>query len=281
MSDVEHRIYLLGQVGKALFNSRLHRDEELRKGRALMVYPQPTPEEEQNILGLASLLNQLQGAALLQHPKLPLLLAATRDCSPRQVFLFTQGDHNQRYLEFIQKAIRPSDQLLELGAGFGLGSILALKAGAAKAVAVEPHPLMLQALQRNAEANRVNLEVLQGCVVPGQTQGETTFHLVEEAWASNIFEHHQDERTDSVPVPVVSVEKLLKQHQPTVLAMDIQGAELGLFNKLSLESVRELVIAIHTPLLGEKATAETTAAITRHGFELRDIAGWVFHFSRV
>jgi len=200
MSDAEHRIYLLGQIGKALFNSRLHRDEDIRKGRALMVYPQPTPEEEQNILGLASLLNQLQGTALLQHPKLPLVLATTRDCSPRQVFLFTQG--------------------------------------------------------------------------------ETTFHMVEEAWASNIFEHLQEERTDSVSVPVVSVEKLLKQYRPTILAIDIQGAELGLFNQLPLDSVRELVVAIHTPLIGEKATAETTAAILRQGFELRDIAGWVSHFSR-
>lgn len=280
MTPPNNPIHLLGQIGKALFNSRLQRDAQLQRGRALMVYPQPSPEEDQNILGVASLLNQLHSPALLQHPKLPVILAATPDCSARQVYLFTCGDHNQSYLTLLYKAIKTNDILLELGAGLGLGSILAMKAGATRALAVEPNPLMLQAIHRNADANRVEVEVLQGCVVPGQTQGETTFYVVEEAWASNIFDHRAEERTTAVDVPVVNVSALVEKHQPQVLALDIQGAELGLFKKLPLGGVRDIVVVTHTPLIGEKATAETLADITRAGFTLQNMAGWAFHFSR-
>lgn len=280
MSEVEHRIYLPGQIGKALFNSRLHRDDHLRKGRGLMAYPQPSPEEVHHILGVASLLNQLHSPVILQHPKLPLLLSATRECSARQVYLFTAGDHNQPYLDLLKKAVQPGDTVLELGAGLGLGSILAMRLGAKKAIAVEPNPVMQHAINRNAEINKVDIEVRHGCVVPGQVQGETTFHIVEEAWASNIFDHLVEERIESLTVPVINAAKLVEQYQPQVLALDIQGAELGLFTTLSLENVRDIILASHTPLTGEKATAETLATLHRLGFELKEMSGWVFHFSK-
>lgn len=280
MTEVEHRIYLQGQVGKALFNSRLQRDDHLRKGRSLMVYPQPSMEEEWQILGVASLLNQLTSPILLQHPKLPIVLSVGRDCSPRQVFLFTAGDHNQPYLDLLKRTIRQDDTIVELGAGMGLGSILAMKQGARKAIALEPNPHMLEVITRNAEANKVDVETVQGCIVPGQTQGETTYHLTEEHWSSNIFDYRVEDRLQSLALPVVDVSELLKKYQPQILAVDIQGAELGLFSGLNLDSVRDIILVTHTPLIGEKATAETLATITRAGFELKEMAGWAFHFSR-
>lgn len=155
-----------------------------------------------------------------------------------------------------------------------------MKCGAARAVALEPNPTMRQAIARNADINRIAVEVLDGCVVPGQTQGETTFHITEEAWASNIFDHLTEERVESVAVTVVNVAELLKQYQPQVLAIDIQGAELGLFTDLNLDVVRDIILVTNTPLIGEKATAETLATLHRKGFELKEMSGWSFHFGK-
>ena len=79
---------------------------------------------------------------------------------------FGTGDHatTALCLEYLERAIRPREHVLDVGAGSGILSIAAILLGAARAVAVEPDREAAAVLARNVRRNRVGrrIEIVAG-----------------------------------------------------------------------------------------------------------------------
>jgi len=75
---------------------------------------------------------------------------------------FGTGSHptTRLCLAWLERNVRPGDDVLDYGCGSGILAVAAMKLGAASARAVDIDPLALEAARYNAERNRVRVEVI-------------------------------------------------------------------------------------------------------------------------
>ena len=146
-----------------------------------------------------------------------------------------------------QMRLRCGMRVLELGAGVGyIASICAGVAGPENVVSVEANPVMLPVIRGNLERNGFDaVRVLHGAVVgEGSGDSDIAFDPKKVFWAGRIA----DEDTDPeklVSVPQLPLQGLLKDHQPHLVIMDVEGAERHLFDAPWPGHVRAVMMELH------------------------------------
>ncbi len=147
---------------------------------------------------------------------------------------------------------RADDRLLDLGAGAGYVSSQGARImGGGSVVSVEASSGMIEHLRHNLNANGAReAVVLNGAVVGDSHKGDVVRFAMRPAfWASSIAT--EDVRADLVhEVPALRFSELVDTHRPSVVTMDIEGAELELCQQVWPEHVRMLIMEIHTKVYG-------------------------------
>jgi len=180
-------------------------------------------------------------------------------------------------------AVCEGDRVIELGAGIGyLSSFVCTNSKPEQYIAIEANPDLIPVI---AEAHRLNgiedVQILNG-ILTDQSEERFDFYLRAEFWASSM-------EPDSRPymrvekVPKIPASDLFKKVKPTVLLIDIEGAEAELLEGLDLGSVREIVIELHAKVYGANGIGRILRLLSDQGFlpvpENRDTT--VRHFRRV
>lgn len=171
-------------------------------------------------------------------------------------------EHGERAA--MQRHLRVSDRVLDLGAGSGLVSILAARVvGAANVVAVEASPAMQKALHRNLRRNGASrVRVVSAAVVGQAHEGdEVSFSVRGAFWASSIAE------SGTESVPAIRFLDLMDIVRPTFVMMDIEGGELALAGQEWPADVRMIVMEEHPALYPPGAGEEMFASLARAGFK--------------
>ncbi len=152
----------------------------------------------------------------------------------------------------LKRHARTGDRLLDLGAGAGYVSAQGARImGAGNVVSVEASTDMLDHLRHNLDANGAReATVLNGAVVADDFHGDTVEFAMRPAfWASSIAT--PDVCADLVQsVPALRLSDLLADHRPSIVTMDVEGAELDLCQQVWPDHVRLLVMEIHTKRYG-------------------------------
>ncbi len=261
---------------------RLEQDviENRRKwvsARGLNQWPQQPPGDRAQIHRYQKWLDALPGQALLKHPFYPLVLPVAAGFSSRMAYYFAIGDYEQADLQLIDETIESTDLVMECGAGAGVtGSFAAMRSGR-PVVVVEPNEAMYRQIRATFAANDQRLVLVDAAVVPDSFVAD---HLElgiydEYWWSSALTPAAADHR---VSVRAKGISSLLAEYQPTVLILDIEGGECGLFPADIPTSLRMIMIEIHTPDIGELATVELVNRIQEQGFKLRRLLAqtWLF-----
>jgi FkbM family methyltransferase len=263
-----------------VFQDRLKVSSTLYKKRGLMRAPKLSAAEELQIRSLANILNQLTTDMVLEHPRYAMKLALNETVGAKLAYLISVGDYVQHFLDAVDAYVQEGDRVLDIGAGLGVSGVLAAQCSGQKVTLVEPNPSLQYVMHKNCELNKVEATLVQACLVAGQKMGTTEFFIAEEPWSSSIFAKDSSEAGKEENVPVKSVDDLVQESEANTLLVDIQGAELGIFDEATLDKVQKAVVAIHTPLIGETNTAKVVNAIILKGFHLVDIRGWTFVFEK-
>ena len=127
-----------------------------------------------------------------------------------------------------EQAVRKGDIVLDCGANVGVFTTEALKAGAAKVIAIEPAPENVEVLKRNFKD-----EIAAGRVVVypkgvWDKDDVLTLHVDPKNSAADTFVIDRKEATGSVQVPLTTIDKLaaeLSLPRVDYIKMDIEGAE--------------------------------------------------------
>lgn len=262
-----------------LYQRRLARGRDVQQNRGLMSLQVFSEEDEQCILGIAALLSQMEGNFIIRHPSYNVRLKMQKRLGARLIFLLTMGDYAQRLCEAVLAYVKEGSQVMTLGAGVGLVSLLAFERSKKQVVVVEADPALQEILEANALLNRADFNVQWGCVVAGQNAGLTDYYVAEDLWCSSVY-LEKGEGYQHIQVPVLNLDQLIKTNCVNTLVIDIQGAELGLFEGVDLSAIETLILTVHTELIGETATAKLVAYLGEKGFKLQDLKGWVFVFKR-
>lgn len=142
---------------------------------------------------------------------------------------------------------------LDIGANVGSYTILAVKAGQADALCVEPAPLAFARLQRNLRCNDISHRCDARQVVAGgghgsirfSTDQDTTNHVVGADYSGSSSE-----------VPVFSVDDLLEGRSAAVWKVDVEGFETqvlsGASSGLSDPAVKVVLLEGDEPVIREQ-----------------------------
>lgn len=139
------------------------------------------------------------------------------------------GTYEPLLVARLGELLGPGDHVLDLGANSGYLSLLAkaLVGPSGRVVAVEPHPDNLVTL---ADRTRLNpdlpIEVL--AVAVGPTSGRATLELTRNLANGHLASASWDHAKPSVArveVPTRSLDDLVAETRPTVVKVDIEGAE--------------------------------------------------------
>jgi FkbM family methyltransferase len=150
--------------------------------------------------------------------------------------------------------VEDGDQILELGAGLGfISALLMLNKAIAKYHLVEADSRLIKLIRGTHKLNGVPATAeIHNCVVTVDAAqvaaGTVSFYLDQSFNASNLTKAERPLAT--IQVPVSSFHTVLEEVQPTCLIVDIEGAELDLFNGDELPGVRKILVEIHPKHFG-------------------------------
>lgn len=245
--------------------------------RGLNQWPQEEPGDRARIRRYRQWLDTLSEQARLTHPFYPLLLPVESGFSPRMAYYFAIGDYEQADLQLIEQTIEPTDRVMECGAGAGVTGSFAAMRSSHPVVVVEPNEAMYRQIRATFAANDQEVHLVEAAVVPDTFAAEhIELGMYDEYWWSSALTPASADRR--VEVRARPLSSLLAEHQPTVLILDIEGGECGLFPAVIPASLRLIMIEIHTPDIGEQATVELVNRIQEQGFRLRRLLAqtWLF-----
>jgi|GEM_PF-5129798 len=148
-----------------------------------------------------------------------------------------------------------SDVVLDLGANVGVYTVYVIKRfGVKRVVSVEASPTTFEFLKKNVELNALNNVVLLNKAVHSEDDKEVQLYtqsdFVDTGVASvfKTFTQAHTQHLRSHVVKTVALKTLLQQFQPSVIKVDIEGAEWLIFGQdvsEEMKDVRAVIMEVH------------------------------------
>lgn len=248
------------------------RDAVMRRG--LMAWPEDSAEDQAKIAGVADLLAAVQGVVTLKLPGRDLKVPYDGSLPAELAWYLAVGDYEAHDLDLAAEYVRPGDRVMELGGGIGVTGCALGKASGEAVVVVEPNAALYPAIRRTFAANDVPLLLLEAAASAGAA-GTARLAVAENYWWSRLGEGDATVAVASVPL-----EQLIAGHQPTVLAVDIEGHEVMLVGSAIGPSVRLVLFEIHSPDIGSRATGDVVRWLESEGFRLIEVRGQSWAMAR-
>lgn len=175
---------------------------------------------------------------------------------------FHGGGYEAQEARTVSAMIEKGERVLELGSGVGFIAAIAKKNPLTECVfAVEANPSLLSVMRRTFELNQVNVSAFNEIL--GARDGETEFRIRKNFWASS---SHEDVEGEPIMVRTSSFQKRLRELQPTMLIIDIEGSEVSLFDDIDLYGVEKIVLEFHQGLIGGAGIAKVFMTLAEQGF---------------
>jgi FkbM family methyltransferase len=143
-----------------------------------------------------------------------------------------------------ERCVKEGFRVLELGAGLGyITAICARRTAPENVLAVEANPALIPIIEDNLARNGAeDVTVLHGAVVPRAEEGKTAKFRVQDHFPASRLAAGGGR---SVEVPMIGFYDLLRAHRPHVVLMDIEGAEMHLFDRPWKCPLRFCVLELH------------------------------------
>jgi FkbM family methyltransferase len=188
--------------------------------------------------------------------------------SDHMLQVMRKGFYEHIEVRTLRNILKKEDILLEVGAGIGvLSTVAATIVPPQNITVVEANPELAAVIaETHSLSGAEGIQVISGIGVGDSNLGEETFFLRKHFWASSLIPPATGEDVRQVSVPRIDLNAIIASQCPTVLAMDIEGAELGLLEQLDLRGLRALVIELHPKVYGLGGTDAIFQAMRKQGF---------------
>lgn len=172
-----------------------------------------------------------------------------------------EGEECQRAVGLLRRR----DRVLELGSGLGVVSACVAATGKpAQVTTVEANPDLLPLIRETHRLNAIETIDLRNAVVTADPVADSPFYLRQNFWASSMEPDSRPYRAE-IAVPALDINALLADLRPTVMLVDIEGGELGLFDRADLSCVRAMVIELHPKLYGPEGVQAVSDVLVTKG----------------
>ncbi|WP_436936372.1 FkbM family methyltransferase [Halovenus marina] len=200
----------------------------------------------------------------------------------------------QEYFDFLELKERPilddflsnlraDDVFYDLGANVGLYSCLAADIVTSPVVAFEPHPKNADRLEQNATLNESDISVYRCALAASEGTAELRlapgFDIERLGSAGHSLVDHEEEDTETITVETRPGDEFVESEQvppPTVLKIDVEGAEMGVIegleSTLSSPDCRLVYCEVHEERLQSQghSVSDITDVLESHGFSVEE-----------
>ncbi|WP_306142696.1 FkbM family methyltransferase [Roseibium sp. MMSF_3412] len=205
-------------------------------------------------------------------------LTAEREFVPASIRkqLLQKRYETPEYL-LVSAAVKPTDRVLELGAGIGFISLVCAKiCGPENVLSYEPNPQMQRVIEKNYALNRLQPNLRNRLV--SVEAGTTDFFVSENVLSSSMIDRNLGSKTK---LQADAMSDVVAAYQPTVIVMDVEGAELELLRNCSLDGVSKIIVEMHPTIVGHDEVAKLLDFLSDKGLETRRVMGKTFYLDRV
>jgi FkbM family methyltransferase len=192
-------------------------------------------------------------------------LAATQDLKRARKLIF-RGLYEREEIAAIETLVRADDVVLELGGGCGIVSSFVAKRliNSQNLHVIEANGRLIESIKSVASANSIDFEVCHLAVSSECREGE--FYVSDDFLSSSVIDRGSG--AVSQAVKFVALRDLIRTYSPTLLIVDVEGAEQDLFDEPLPHHVRALCIEIHPHIIGDAAASTVVRNIMNQGFEI-------------
>ena len=158
------------------------------------------------------------------------------------------GTYEDQERFFVEKYVKKTSRILEIGCGIGLVSLVARKiCKEGFVISYEANPQMEKLIRKNYELNNLvpNLE-MKAVSVHGE---KIEFYIDPEVLSSSLFDRKMSHK--KVIVESDAFDDILNKIKPDTIIMDVEGAEIDLLGSSRLIGVALLIIEIHPHIVGD------------------------------
>lgn len=175
------------------------------------------------------------------------------------------GVYESKEAELVTKKLATDDVVMEVGAGIGFLSALCAKVtGSERVFAYEANPQLIDVIRQVHELNQVAPAVSN--VLLGKGDGERTFWLEKDFWASSLIQGSPD--ATPVRVKQIDLDQEIQRVRPSFMILDIEGGEYEFLRGARLDPIRKMVIEVHPHVLGHTRISEMLGWLFAVGFAL-------------
>lgn len=184
-------------------------------------------------------------------------------------------------LDHLISNVREDDVFYDVGANTGLYSCLVADVVERGPIAFEPHPDNANRLEENAELNGADVSLFRYALADSAGEAELTITLDDVGSAGHTLVSDWDGGVDSITIPKRRGDDLIAEEglpQPTVLKIDVEGAEAavldGLEATLSRPECRLVYCETHADRLELQGSsvAAVREKLASHGFSVAERA---------
>lgn len=196
-----------------------------------------------------------------------LILLPEKMLTPSIRRMLDKGWYEIEEAKALRAHLRDGDRVLELGGGAGfLAALSASRVGAKNVTTVEANPEMVPIIEGNLARNgQADATIIHGVVSEEPKQSAVDFFVPEDFWAATAINTNQS-RKRVISVPSVQLSDLLERYQPTVLIVDVEGAERDYFINGLPSGVRLIVIELHPDQYERWVIGEMFSRLAQQGF---------------
>jgi FkbM family methyltransferase len=186
-----------------------------------------------------------------------------RHMSRRVEHAISNGGYERDELRLIGMVLSPSDVVLELGAGLGLVSAYCAKrVGSGRVFAFEANPDLEPCIRETYALNGVEPTLEMSAV--RATSGRVTLYRTRHLYSSSII--RRSTASTPIEVPGKALSYVVEKIRPTLLIVDVEGAEGELFERAQLPGVTKIVVELHERIIGVTKAHEVRRALAALGF---------------
>lgn len=168
---------------------------------------------------------------------------------PQMIKNMEEERYERREVQQALNEVKKTDVVVEMGAGAGIvGAIVAKNCKPKKIVSYEANHTLIDHIKGLYSHNKIDDRIeIRNEIILSETKPPKSvdFFIRGNFLGSGMVVTKGAANATKVSVPVVGWKKVKKEVKPTVLLMDIEGAELEFFRDADLKGIRTIIVELH------------------------------------